>query len=290
MLFSQLAVSITLATAVFAAPMNKRGGNTCSFPSNDGMVLITPKSDNAGWAMSPDQKCTSGNYCPYACPPGKLMAQWDKSAKSYTYPESQNGGLYCNDDGTVSKPFSNKGYCVDGEGTVLASNSAGGGNVAFCQTVLPGNEAMLIPTSVGSGLTTLAVPGPDYFASTAAHYYINAPGISTSDACSWGTSSKPQGNWAPYVAGANVDDSGKTFVKIGWNPKHIDDFSGQKPDFGVRVTCENESDCNGLDCELNPKNGYNSVKGSSGDKQEGASFCVVTVNKGSKANIEVFDV
>lgn len=35
---------------------------------------------------------------------------------------------------------------------------------------------MLIPTNVKSGEEqTLAVPGPDYFASTAAHYYVNPP-------------------------------------------------------------------------------------------------------------------
>jgi hypothetical protein len=32
-------------------------------------------------------RCT-GMYCPYACPPGQLMAQWDPSAKTYSYPQS----------------------------------------------------------------------------------------------------------------------------------------------------------------------------------------------------------
>lgn len=40
-------------------------------------------------------------------------------------------------------------------------------HVSFCQTVLPGNEAMLIPTLV-TELATLAVPGADYWLSTAA--------------------------------------------------------------------------------------------------------------------------
>ena len=39
--------------------------------------------------------------------------------------------------------------------------------VSFCQTVLPGNEAMLIPTSV-EAFETLTVPGPNYWCSTAA--------------------------------------------------------------------------------------------------------------------------
>lgn len=274
--------------AISAAPLNKRGGNTCKFPSDKGLISVTPGSSNGGWAMSPDQQCTAGSYCPYACPSGQLMAQWDKSATSYSYPESQNGGLKCNEDGTVSKPFSDKDYCVDGEGTVDASNKASD-SVAFCQTVLPGNEAMLIPTKVGGGSSeSLAVPGPDYWDGTAAHYYVNPPGVSTDDGCVWGTKDKAQGNWAPYVAGANMDKDGKTYVKIGWNPKYIDDFGGQKPSFGIRVTCD-DGDCDGLDCEIDPsKTGHNGVSGSSSGKQEGASYCIVTANNKAKANIEVF--
>jgi hypothetical protein len=39
--------------------------------------------------------------------------------------------------------------------------------VAFCQTVLPGNEAMLIPTLVEE-VATLAVPDLSYWCETAA--------------------------------------------------------------------------------------------------------------------------
>lgn len=46
-----------------------------------------------------------------------------------------------------------------------------GGVVSFCQTVLPGNEAMLIPTRV-EDRADLAVPGPAYWASTAAQYVL----------------------------------------------------------------------------------------------------------------------
>lgn len=287
MLFSNFAVCVALASTISAAPLEKRD-NTCKFPSDKGLVSVTSGSSNGGWAMSPDQKCTSGNYCPYACPPGKLMAQWDKSATSYSYPKSQNGGLKCNSDGTTSKPFSDKDYCVDGEGTVEVKNKGGSG-VAFCQTVLPGNEAMLIPTEVDLGSTqTIAVPGSDYYAGSAAHYYVNPPGVSADDGCTWGTKDKAQGNWSPYVAGANTDDKGQTFVKIGWNPKYIDDFNGKKPDFGIRVTCD-KGDCDGLDCEIDPsKSGFNKSKGSSSGEQEGAAYCIVTAKNKSKATIEVF--
>lgn len=77
----------------------------------------------------------------------------------------QYGGLYCN-GGTPEKPFDSGPYCVDGTGTVKAVNKAGK-IVSFCQTVLPGNEAMIIPTDV-TDTVTLAVPGPDYWAGTAA--------------------------------------------------------------------------------------------------------------------------
>jgi hypothetical protein len=66
----------------------------------------------------------------------------------------------------VRKPFPDKPYCVDGTGNVGCKNKAKG-NVAFCQTVLPGNEAMLIPTSI-EDWAQLAVPGPSYWAGTAA--------------------------------------------------------------------------------------------------------------------------
>jgi len=60
----------------------------CAFPSDAGLVAVTPSSSNGGWAMSPDQPCTPGNYCPYACPPGQISMQWDPDATSYSYPMS----------------------------------------------------------------------------------------------------------------------------------------------------------------------------------------------------------
>lgn len=65
----------------------KRGGQ-CAFPYDAGLVPVTPGSANAGWAMSPDQPCEPGNYCPYACPPGQVSMQWDPKATSYSYPQS----------------------------------------------------------------------------------------------------------------------------------------------------------------------------------------------------------
>ena len=73
----------------------------------------------------------------------------------------QNGGLYCDSNGQISKPFPDKPYCQSTATNIGAVNNAGG-VVSFCQTVLPGNEAMLIPTEVND-YATLVVPGTDYW-------------------------------------------------------------------------------------------------------------------------------
>lgn len=76
--------------------------------------------------------------------------------------------MYCDEDGTMSLPYPSRPHCQDGAGTFVAENTASE-SVAFCQTVLPGNEAMLIPTEVGAGSSqTLAVPETSYWAGTAA--------------------------------------------------------------------------------------------------------------------------
>ncbi|KAL7276545.1 hypothetical protein RUND412_000468 [Rhizina undulata] len=261
----------------------------CEFPTDAGLVAVTPNEQNAGWAMSPNQPCEPGMYCPYACPPGQLMAQWNPEATSYSYPMSMDGGLYCNANGEIEKPFPNKPYCNSGVGNVACKNEAAE-DVALCQTVLPGNEAMLIPTNVQSS-SIIAVPDTSYWASTAAHYYINPPGISTEEACVWGTSVNPYGNWAPYVAGANQADTGDTFVKIGWNPIYIQPdvpFRDVMPDWGVRIDCEG-GECNGLPCYIDPnEQGVNEVSSNNAAGAGGATFCVVTVPQGASATITVF--
>lgn len=80
--------------AKFHASKRATGGSsvTCAFPTDVGLVPVTPDLENGGWAMSPDEPCTPGKYCPYACPPGELMAQWDPDATEYVYPQSM---VYC---------------------------------------------------------------------------------------------------------------------------------------------------------------------------------------------------
>jgi hypothetical protein len=61
---------------------------TCAFPTGLGLVPVSSNSQNGGWALSPDQACVADSYCPYACPPGQVMHQWNPKATSYTYPLS----------------------------------------------------------------------------------------------------------------------------------------------------------------------------------------------------------
>ena len=299
-LFTTLISQSTAAPAaspehVHHAHKRDTSGKTCAFPNDNGMVAVfnTKVANSEGWAQ--DGPCKAGSYCQYACQPGYLMGQWNPSVTSYSYPGSQDGGVWCDENGSLSKPISQNDYCYKGKGTAKAVNQSGQ-NVAFCQTVLPGNEAMLIPTDVQSGSENdLAVPGTDYWAKTASHFYINPPGVSVEEGCRWGSTANPYGNWSPYVAGFNMDDSGNTFAKIGWNPIYFEDsspFKNEKPNFGIRLKCDDPSQCNGQTCEIDPsKEGLDKVSnaGQQGDSN-GAAWCVVTATGNSGVSVEVFSV
>ncbi|GMG22065.1 unnamed protein product [Ambrosiozyma monospora] len=271
-------------------------GSSCSFPSNYKSMGIVKLPDNPtqteGWAK--DWTCKDGEYCPYACPPGQLMGQWNPDVKTYSYPGSQDGGLYCN-NGELEKHVKGNDYCYEGKGTASVQNNASK-DVAFCQTVLPGNEAMLIPTEVEQGGSQkLAVPGTEYWAGTASHFYINPPGVSAEEGCQWGSTSNPYGNWSPYVAGFNMDDSGNTYAKVGWNPIWFESsspFKDTKPDFGIKLSCNDESKCNGQTCTINPKKfGLNKVDdGGKNLKSDDAAWCIITAEDSSAVTIEVFDI
>ncbi|KAI9811093.1 MAG: hypothetical protein M1827_005675 [Pycnora praestabilis] len=263
----------------------------CQFPKNAGLVAVSPGSVAAGWAMPPDQPCTRGMYCPYACPPGNLSAQWDPQATSYVKELSRHGGLYCDGNGIMQKPFPSKPYCVPGAGTVEVTNKAIA-NVAFCQTVLPGDEGQLIPTNVVH-FAILAVPDPSYWAGTGASYYINFPGVSPEKACVWGSKDARRGNWAPYSIGTKMNEHGTTFASLNWNPiwfEKATPFRAERPNFGLRIECPSGA-CNGLSCEINPSiHAVNEVTGSTAVGAGGARFCTMAVSKGGKLNVVVFQV
>jgi hypothetical protein len=108
----------------------------------------------------------------------------------------------------------------------------------------------------------------------------------------WGSNQNPWGNWAAYVAGANTDASGLTYVKLGWNPIYLEPttpFRDVPPTFGAEIVC-NGDDCVGLPCKIDPAvSAVNEVTGAGTDGAGGAAFCVVTVPAGSSADIVVFD-
>jgi hypothetical protein len=62
---------------------------TCSLPDHPDLVRVAGQ-DNNGFAMSPDEPCEDGKWCPIACKSGKLMAQWKPGTKQ-VYPESMVG-------------------------------------------------------------------------------------------------------------------------------------------------------------------------------------------------------
>ncbi|KAI0478746.1 beta-glucosidase-domain-containing protein [Xylariaceae sp. FL0804] len=264
--------------------IGKRGA-TCEFPSNKGAISITPGSTNAGWALSPDMECADGKWCPIACPPGQVMNQW-KPDTTYVVGESTCGGIYCN-GGNIEVPFEDEPWCVDGTGSVQAVNNCGD-VISFCQTVLPGYEDMIIPTDVYD-TATLAVPSTSYWDATAAHFYVNPPGVSSAEGCVWGDASKPVGNWSPYVAGANTDSSGNTFVKLGINPIwQSSGLAGTPPTFGLKIECDGDS-CVGLPCSVQAGgDGVTSELAATG--AGGADFCVVTVTGSGKASIVAYNL
>lgn len=74
---------------VNASSVKKRG--TCSLPTHPDIIPV-PGAMNNGFAIPGDRECSDGSYCPYACVPGKVMAQWQPNSK-YVYPESMVSGV-----------------------------------------------------------------------------------------------------------------------------------------------------------------------------------------------------
>ncbi|KAI0012940.1 beta-glucosidase-domain-containing protein [Xylariaceae sp. FL0662B] len=263
--------------------LESRSTQKCKFPEDKGLFAVTPGSMNGGWALAPDQECASGTWCPFACPPGQVMAQW-KPGTHYQFPESTYGGVKCTDSGEIEVPFPDKPWCVDGTGTVEAVNKVGE-VVSFCQTCLPGFEDMIIPTEVHD-TETLAVPDKSYWDSTASHFYVNPPGVKSEDGCVWGNPTKPWGNWSPFVAGANTESDGSTFVKVGLNPEwKKSPLSKTKPNFGLKIECPSGG-CKNIPCKVDGTGVDSDEKTTEND----SDFCVVTVPGGAKANIVVYSL
>ncbi|KAI9292985.1 hypothetical protein K502DRAFT_325543 [Neoconidiobolus thromboides FSU 785] len=245
----------------------------CNLPTDENIIPITPKQMNRGWAMSPDQGCKIGGWCPYACKAGYYSAQYDESARVQgPQAGSMNGGLKCEQGGKLTKPFADRPYCLPGMMNVHIDNRLDG-QVSLCQTTYPGNEAMLIPTVAKPGnLQVINTPPQTYWQSTSAHYYVN-PVNSSQDECIWGEKSKAIGNWAPFIVGSNEGFEGNTFVMITVNPEFIS--AGLQSTIGdyykMRIECDDGA-CNGAPCEI--------VVSDPAGKN-----CVVTVPKNAKARV-----
>lgn len=164
--------------------------------------------------------CTADSFCSYACPAGYQKSQWP-SAQGST--GQSIGGLYCNSNGKLElSRTSYKTLCQEGAGGVKVQNKLSS-NVAICRTDYPGTESETVALNVASGATE-EVCNPDastYYtwegSSTSAQYYINPSGLSTSNACQWGSSGSNSGNWAPVNMGVGKGTSGETFISLFQN-------------------------------------------------------------------------
>ncbi|KAJ2799561.1 hypothetical protein H4R21_003503 [Coemansia helicoidea] len=251
------------------------------FPWNynnaDGVVPITPRASNGGWAMSPDQKCVPNSWCPYACQPGYYAAQWDPAAALYNGPGSMNGGLYADASGKLSKPFPARPFCAPGMMNAQIRNTLGK-SVSACQTVYPGNEAMLIPSVAAPGGTvSLNVVPSTYWLGTSAQYYVNLAG-SSADQCIWGNADKPVGNWGVFIFGAGQGKDGNTYISVQYNPLYLSAGFKAADAYNAKIVCD-AGTCNfpaGGECKC--EKGKCSVD----------NGCTVTLAAGAKASFVIY--
>jgi len=139
---------------------------------------------------------------------------------------------------------------------VQVQNKMGSG-VAVCRTDYPGTESETIPLNAGAGTTNpLTMPDAnDYYnwegSHTSAQYYVNPAGISVEDACQWGTSDNPWGNFAPLNLGVGYSN-GAAWLSIFQNLPTTSatlDFSVEIVGEGMSGTCRysNGQYCGGAD-------------------------------------------
>ncbi|KAI9467585.1 hypothetical protein LPJ55_005514 [Coemansia sp. RSA 990] len=251
------------------------------FPWNynnaDKVVPITPKESNGGWAMSPNQMCKPNSWCPYACEPGYYSAQWDPSALVYNGQGSMNGGLYADGSGKLSKPFPSKPFCAPGMFNAGIKNTLGQ-SVSACQTVYPGNEAMIIPSvAQAGGYVDLNIVPHTYWLGTSSQFYVNLAG-STAEQCIWGNADKPIGNWGPFIFGGGQGADGNTYISVQYNPLYLSVGFKATDAYNVKIECES-GQCNfpsGGECKC--EQGVCSVD----------NGCTVTLSGNAKANFVIY--
>ncbi|KAF2709952.1 glycoside hydrolase family 132 protein [Pleomassaria siparia CBS 279.74] len=156
--------------------------------------------------------CSPGTFCSYGCPNPYLKMSFPKMQGRT---KQSVGGLYCNENGKLQMAEGSLGKTLCGKGSehmVVKVRNDLPDPVSICRTDYPGTESMTIPLTVSPGETAeLANPnqGGYYFwddKPTSAQYYINNKGVPEKDACTWGSSDKTAGNWAPLNFGTSWDD------------------------------------------------------------------------------------
>ena len=250
----------------------------CStFPSDYGAIAVdwiglggwtgiqSPGSDNGGYdnimtltasLCASGDCCTEGRFCSYACPAGYQKSQWptEQGATGQSV-----GGIQCSGGKLhLTNPSMSSSLCMRGstEVDVQVQNKMGSG-VAVCRTDYPGTESETIPLNAGAGTTNpLTMPDAnDYYnwegSHTSAQYYVNPAGISVEDACQWGTSDNPWGNFAPLNLGVGYSN-GAAWLSIFQNLPTTSatlDFSVEIVGEGMSGTCRysNGQYCGGAD-------------------------------------------
>jgi len=120
----------------------------------------------------------------------------------------------------LTNPTLSKNLCIPGTSAVnvVAQNNLNG-VVSVCRTDYPGSESETVPVAVSpGGSQPLTCPDASAYyvwtgKSTSAQYYVNPEGYGPSDACIWGDSSKPLGNFAPVNIGVGYSN-GQAYVSI----------------------------------------------------------------------------
>ena len=233
----------------------------CShFPSDYGAVALdylglggwsgiqAPGSSSGGFdnikTGTSGSGCTDGSYCSYACPAGYQKSQWPSTQGATG---QSVGGILC-EGGKLKLTNSgmSKSLCMKGAGQVnVQVNNQLGQSVSVCRTDYPGTESETIPLTVGAGSTQpVCMPDADNYynwqgSHTSAQYYVNPAGVGVEDACQWGSSGNPWGNWAPLNLGVGYSN-GAAWLSIFQNAPTTSanlDFKVEIQGDGMSGTC-----------------------------------------------------
>ncbi|KAG8412417.1 putative secreted beta-glucosidase SUN4 [Metarhizium acridum] len=262
----------------------KLGGYSGIQIVDDDFSMEESKNINTIRTGVPNDKCTEGAMCSYACPPGYQKSQWPDAQGAN---KQSIGGLYCNKDGYLELTRkSNPVLCVPGAGGVSIKNDLDE-VVSTCRTDYPGTESMTIPAEAMPG-KSVVLTNPDsstYYKwnnmPTTAQYYVNNKGLAAKDACLWNCpcdENKPQnyktcGNWAPVNIGVGLaEDGNNTYIAIFQNAPTQ---RSAKLNFNIEITGDVNSKCGYKDGEFT----------TDGKSTEG---CTTAMSKGGKAVIRYY--